>query len=210
MKSYLALTGYCTVWWRFLWTPEFQNASKVPETKLPIRIWTATTSRLEQEEWNHKICKLVKICVFPTSVQCLSHNIQLIALVPDCLGPRFRVRYIRNPVYPNTRLYKTHCELFLCGTEILGLMCANSGIAESGIRLIDCTWCRNQCWSPYRSWRRSCWKGTGKSDRWPKNNFQNVAFSKKFRTIAKKLEKCKLGQCTWRPEGKATANNRRY
>ena len=50
------------------------------------------------------------------------------------LGLRFRVRYIRI-----TRLYKTYCELFLCGTEILGPLCANSGIVtESGIRLIDC------------------------------------------------------------------------
>ena len=29
---------------------------------------------------------------------------QSIALIPDWLGLRFRVRYIRNPVYPNTRL----------------------------------------------------------------------------------------------------------
>ena len=35
---------------------------------------------------------------------------------------RFWVRYIRDPVYPNTRLmYKTYCELFLRGTEILGV-----------------------------------------------------------------------------------------
>ena len=57
------------------------------------------------------------------------------------VGPlRFRVRYIRNPVYPNTRLYKTYCELFQGDLEILGPVCANSGIAESGIRLIDCNW----------------------------------------------------------------------
>ena len=29
------------------------------------------------------------------------------------LGLRFRVRHVRNPVYPNIRLYKTYCELFL-------------------------------------------------------------------------------------------------
>ena len=40
-------------------------------------------------------------------------HVQSIALIPDWLGLRFRVRYIRNPVYPNTRLYKTYCELFL-------------------------------------------------------------------------------------------------
>ena len=42
-------------------------------------------------------------------------------LIPDWLGLRFSVRYIRNPVYPNTGLYKTYCELFLRGTEILGV-----------------------------------------------------------------------------------------
>ena len=44
------------------------------------------------------------------------------------------IRYIRI-----TRLYKTYCELFPRGTEILGPVCANSGIAESGIRVIDCS-----------------------------------------------------------------------
>ena len=39
--------------------------------------------------------------------------IQSIALIPDWLGLRFRVRYIGNLVYPNIRLYKTYCELFL-------------------------------------------------------------------------------------------------
>ena len=39
--------------------------------------------------------------------------LQSIALIPDWLGLRFRVRYIRNPVYPNTTLYKTYCEVFL-------------------------------------------------------------------------------------------------
>ena len=51
------------------------------------------------------------------------------------------IRYTRNPVYPNTRLYKTYCELFLRGAEILGPVCANSGIiTESGIRVIDCNY----------------------------------------------------------------------
>ena len=45
-----------------------------------------------------------------------------------------KVRYIRNPVYIRiTGLYKTYCELFLRGTEILGPVCANSGIAESPV-----------------------------------------------------------------------------
>ena len=35
-------------------------------------------------------------------------------------------------------MQKTYCELFLRWTEILGPVYANSGIAESGIRLIDC------------------------------------------------------------------------
>ena len=34
--------------------------------------------------------------------------------------------------------YKAYCELFLRGTEILSLVCANSGMTESGIRVIDC------------------------------------------------------------------------
>ena len=36
-------------------------------------------------------------------------------------------------------MYKTYFELFPRRTETLGPVCANSGIAESGIRAIDCS-----------------------------------------------------------------------
>ena len=45
---------------------------------------------------------------------------------------------ILSPIYPNTRLYKTYCEPFLRDSDILGPVCANSGIAKSDIRVIDC------------------------------------------------------------------------
>ena len=63
------------------------------------------------------------------------------------LGQRFRVRYTRNPVYPNEIRYIPipDCTKYtvscFCGTEILGPVCGNSGITESGIRMIDCTYC---------------------------------------------------------------------
>ena len=49
------------------------------------------------------------------------------------LGLRFRVRYIKNPVYPNTKDCTKHTVNCFCGTEILGPVCANSGIAESPV-----------------------------------------------------------------------------
>ena len=54
---------------------------------------------------------------------------------------------IWSPVYKKSGIseyqtvYKTYCELFLRGTEILGPVCANSGMTESGIRAIDCMLC---------------------------------------------------------------------
>ena len=59
-------------------------------------------------------------------------TLQSIALIPDWLGLRFRVRYIRI-----SDCTKDTVSCF-CGTEILGPVCANSGTTESGIRVIDC------------------------------------------------------------------------
>ena len=88
-----------------------------------------------------------------------------------------RIRYIRNPVYPNTRLCTKHTVSCFCGTEILGPVCANYGIiTESGIRAIDCTSCQNGFYTklaffPHRACtcsttatifasNRSCWNNS--------------------------------------------------
>ena len=62
--------------------------------------------------------------------------IQSIALIPDWLGGlRFRVRYIRNPVYPNTENCTKHILWAVSARDwnSRGPVCANSGI-----RRIDC------------------------------------------------------------------------
>ena len=58
------------------------------------------------------------------------HRLVSTALIPDWLGLRFRVRYIRIP----------ECTKHTVSCFFLGPVCANSGITESRIRVIDCTY----------------------------------------------------------------------
>ena len=95
---------FCAVPWRYLWS----NFFRTPRWAMPSQAKRRQCSR-------HK-----RIFVASSAMKSLV-NCSYTGLG---LGLRFRVRYTRNPVYPNTRLYKTYCELFLRGTEILGPVCA--------------------------------------------------------------------------------------
>ena len=101
----------------------------------PFADWPATSS-----SWSFAIMKNATTNVGSGRILILTilRLYSQLLLYRTGLGLRFRVRYIRNPVHIRIPDCTKHTVSCFCGTEIFGPVCANSGIAESGIRAIDC------------------------------------------------------------------------